>query len=349
MLLTLNEALKPLPMQCRSQDSLVAALEERQTKYGDGVRITHRTYERCGDWSRQLPSEHCHAGIGEYLSHCYGAHRGIVISPDLLWQLLSSSLAQAVKAEPETYRYLFSETQEKQKIFIQADTHDVSYWLPAILEHLRKLVPMGIEDFLPRFSTTSEPAYLARQATLCDVVSPYYEYMVYCCGFPKIEVSGTLEDWSLFNDHLIRLTLAFEETEIVPFLQQVHTRTSSIQEELSAATPNVDFFREFYRWKRCGSGSQQEVRGWVRDFLWKPGRDLLEDHFNSGLGNVAFRNLSEQKDYRLSAGVLGSTERSDGIREPRFGYVIMHKPEQPQLMSVADGLHVQPELITVQP
>lgn len=53
----------------------------------------------------------------------------------------------------------------------------------------------GIE-LVPSFTQTSATENISMQVTVMDVAKNYFEYkMTTICGYPKVILEGTLEDW----------------------------------------------------------------------------------------------------------------------------------------------------------
>jgi hypothetical protein len=58
---------------------------------------------------------------------------------------------------------------------------------------------------VPDFTTTGRVERACAQAALMSAMKPYFSYyMGYGCGFPRIELTGTVEDWERLRDKVSR-------------------------------------------------------------------------------------------------------------------------------------------------
>lgn len=57
----------------------------------------------------------------------------------------------------------------------------------------------GVE-LVPSFTQTTATENISMQVTVMDVAKNYFEYkMTTICGYPKVILEGTLEDWQLIR------------------------------------------------------------------------------------------------------------------------------------------------------
>merc|ERR1719282_1082892 len=53
-----------------------------------------------------------------------------------------------------------------------------------------------MEDILPEFSRSTQIEHVATSITVMDVLQSYFSYrMCTMCGYPRIMMEGTLDDW----------------------------------------------------------------------------------------------------------------------------------------------------------
>lgn len=148
-------------------------------------------------------------GFLRSLTMAYDKHRSYVLSPEVVWFTIVRQLTELVKADPETYRDLFTLSPEKEKIVLDnALTNSLSYgnvtleqWITLTKQfetELNKRIPSNVGKVLvPNDLTTIVPvSYAALNIGLMDAASPFYEYgMRTCCGVPSYYINGTQEDW----------------------------------------------------------------------------------------------------------------------------------------------------------
>jgi len=243
-----------------------------------------------------------------YLGNCWKQHFGAIISPTILWNMILSNLAYKVNKEPEKFRKYFSESDEKIEIKVNQPGNLISPEL--LIKGLAGRVPSSmIDDCFPEFSTDTEMSTIANYTAFLDMVSPYYNYSMFCCGIPKVKVLGTKEDWSklMFTLGMITATLP----ECKDYLLTVANRVGKIIDD------NCDF-SDIYRLERCGSGGQVEVEGWIKEFFIEQPSINYPENFISCISKIDYKNYNEDgKMYRMYAGLF-SSEIEDGYLVPSF-------------------------------
>ena len=163
----------------------------------------------------------------------YSDHRPFVLSPDMIWLLISQGFARHVNANPEVMRDYFVDFAGKMTLVVAADDIPLDApaekWeavFPQFVELLSENVKGDLVDILSAdFSTTTPVDRIASQITIMDAMEPYFEFVVMYagCGIPEITLKGTPEDWQKILDRarlLARYDLEWWTSEIVPLLEQ---------------------------------------------------------------------------------------------------------------------------------
>lgn len=256
-----------------------------------------------------------HKNYLEYLSACWYSHLGVIISPDIIWNICLCEISSLIKESPEKYRVLFTDSNEKKEIIVQ---YNDPRFLPMgdVVKQLKRLVPTDIDTFLPKFSTTDKYAEFCHQSSFCDAVSPYYNYSMYLCGIRKVKILGTIEDWNLVWDHLGNMSLLFPEQnvyfeKVMMLIDRISTMYSSV---------DVEFLKNIFSLDRCGSDSQVVVKGWVTDLFIKVPSIKYIGNFSSCVSTVEYSNLSLGTKHKLFSGLLSSKIVRDYL-VPQFGFV----------------------------
>jgi hypothetical protein len=233
-------------------------------------------------------------GVLNYYRACWSMHRVAVVTPDIVWQVLLGEIAGLVRDNPEKYRNYFSSSSDVTDIVVHGGRElEISLFL----QQLSKLVPIGVVDFLPKFSTSSILSQFANKATFMDVVSPYYSYSMMMCGIPAIDIRGTDVDWELLLSSWVNLGKLFLIETDPEYYHKVLLRIFDIDD---------NDWGDFIKFPRCGSGSDVEVSGWILD-LYVDRKVSLKypDNFSDSIGIVKYRNITLGEDFRLYAGILG--------------------------------------------
>lgn len=270
--------------------------------------------------SSHTPFNVAHGNYLSYLELCWTAHYNAVITPDIIWYTLLCEIAQQVKATPEQFRHLFTASEGTQDIIVPSAS-DTVLPLDLIIDQLKRLVPGGADKYLPRFTTSTEESNLALYAAFADTVSPYYNYMMYACGIPGIDVRGTQVDWVHLNELSRALPL-----ELWPTL----AGSTLIANLVNEATRNdPEFWRGMFNLEYCGSGHQTEVTGWIRKLFFKQPGVAYVENFSSHISRVNYKNLDTNKDYSLLSGLLSSSVVGTTL-EPTFGWFVVENQPAPE-------------------
>jgi hypothetical protein len=253
-----------------------------------------------------------------YLENCYNNHLGYVITPDIFWNIILNEFATLVKNNVEEYRDLFTDSDEKKNILVEgSDPFELP--MDLIMENLRQLVPTDVDRFIPEFSTSNEFTQYAHYCSFADMASPYYNYMMYCCGFSKVRIDGTKEDWELLASQLSGLSEMFTSEGVENYICKIMLNIRVIVRTFDGEVDD-EFFTNIFSLEQCGSGHQVELSGWIKDFFMEtPDVGYLEN-YSAGYAKVDYKYLPTNKDYNIYSGLF-SSELVDGYLEPQFGRI----------------------------
>jgi len=319
--IVLDDGLKiEKPRHSLTHDRLIAGMagDEADWRAGTVTKKNKPMYDN-------IPQDQVyHNGYMEYLETCWNSHYGVVLSPDIVWQGLLCELAAIVAKNPQKYRSLFTTTNEgKQELSVYSDSFVVMP-IEALTDLLKQYVPSNSDVFLPRFSTTTERSFHAFSAAFCDICSPYYEYSMYMCGIPFIRLDGTEEDWTTLLKSWSIIGDMFQSES--KFFVGVIGIISKIINQFS--TPDVDFWHKMFSLKHCGSGSNVEVEGWIRDlYLVKPSPRYPEN-YATHISSVKYKQLNTGKKYDMRVGLF-SSELQGQLLVPDFSFAVMETLDEP--------------------
>lgn len=256
-------------------------------------------------------------GYFGYLECAYNSHQGVVISPTLIWYTVLAELAGHIKGNAEHYRPLFTDSPGKKDITVHGWAED-GIDPREFVGQLRDLVPMGVDLFLPEFSTATESYDIAASAAFCDAVSPYYNYMMLACGISRVRVEGTVQDWDNLLAHLDAVAGRLDKA--AKWSQTIRPHIAKMR-AAAAGEVDVDFWKRIYTEKRCGSGSQVIVNGWFKDFAMTQPSLAYPENFPPHISNVEVTQVETGRKYKFSTGVLHAT-LEDGYLVPQFSYIL---------------------------
>lgn len=294
--------LEPLSFSVRRLDHLYPV-----ERYGDGGKTLQPV-------RFDIPGNVYHSSYLDCLSVAWDCHRGVVITPDLVWYDLLCEFAGAVRDDVEAYRHLFTSTEGKQEILVQTSDPEV---IPVdrLVEALGKKTVLPPDLFLPQFTTTTPRSRLAHQAAFADAASPYYNYSMYCCGIPFVDVRGSYADWEKLASYWRGLGSQLHTD------RGFHLRVCGVLNRLLSGIESPDFWRDIFSLERCGSGGQVEVGGWYSELFRKTPPVRYVENFSPHASRVDYRCIDTSKSYRMFHGVFSSA-LDDDLLTPEFGWIV---------------------------
>lgn len=269
-------------------------------------------------------ADYHHSNYMEYLETAWANHYGVVFTPDIMWYTLIGELVQIVADEPKKYAELFTTTpDQKQDIIIRSGDLEVMP-INDLMEAIKRVVPTKTEVFLPEFSTTTERSRQAVYASFADIVSPYYNYSMFCCGIPYVDVRGTQDDWQKIVDNWEAVA------KLVPGHDDFFANSLNTLKEIvnQFDGPDPEFWKKMFYLKECGSGSQTELFGWFTEFFRKQPRPRFSENFSTHIAKVCYKQLNTNLEYEMYQGLFTSKLNGD-LLEPEFGYIVYNRPEKP--------------------
>jgi len=258
-------------------------------------------------------AQHYHSNYLEYLKKSWADHLGIVITPDIIWYTLISEFSSIIKQNVESYRSLFSDSKEKKEILIPSNSLTVMP-LDTLSETLKHVIPSDSSIFFPQFQTFTINSEYALMAAFCDICSPYYNYCMYRCGFPFIDVRGSIDDWMILREQWRLLSVIIKKDV---WTKKVNVILDNILSNFKSA----DWWKSIFKIEECGSGHQTETIGWFTDLFEQLPRVRYVENYNPHVSNVKYKQLETNKTYEMSVGLFSSILVEDCL-EPRFSSII---------------------------
>lgn len=134
----------------------------------------------------------------------YAEHRPLVLSPDMMWVLVSQGFARYVNAHPDQMRNQLVGHDGKMDLVVQSNKDLLSSdaeWEKLISDFTAQINDNTKGDIAKTitadFSTTGVTERIASQITLMETMKSYFDYVVHTlsCGIPTITLTGTPQDW----------------------------------------------------------------------------------------------------------------------------------------------------------
>jgi hypothetical protein len=184
---------------------------------------------KCTD---QLVNYNCHSFF-QGMYQAYSDHRPFVLSPDMIWLLISQGFAQHVSNNAEELRKYFVDFDGRLSLVVRNDNITLdnpnSPWedvFPEFTKQIGKYTGNELIDALTcNFSTTTPVTKVASQITIMEAMKAYFEFIVLRvgCGIPQITLEGTPEDWQKVLDkttYLRKYKLDWWIDELTPLLKE---------------------------------------------------------------------------------------------------------------------------------
>jgi len=261
-----------------------------------------------------------HKNYLSYLQMCWDSHYGVSLKPDNIWHLILNEIAELVNKDPETYRDLFTNSNNKKEIIVTTGDPQLIP-LESLISELKNLVPMDIETFLPTFSTTTLASRMAFNAAFCEAASPFYNYSMMLCGISRVKIYGNKGDWNKIVTNVEKISKIFTDknAELKSYFNRVVSVVESIVNNLSE-DGDSSFWKNIFELERCGSGGQKNVKGWFKD-LYINNKPTYVGNYSTTVSNVPYKLIGSEQIFELCYGLFSSNIEGDYL-EPEFGYII---------------------------
>lgn len=223
----------------------------------------------------KAPDSLVNFGYNSFFNGMYAAyahHRPFVLSPDMIWLLVSQGFARHVSANSETLKEHFSDASAKNILTVASDKDfltNAEMWeeiFPMITSQIGQHTGDELINTLTAdFSTTTSVEKIASEITIMEAMKPYFEYVVMyiVCGIPEITLLGTTEDWQKVFDktkNLSKYELQWWTKELEPILKEF----------VNASKGKIDkkFWRNMFKeHSQEKYGAPNIIDGWIVKFF----------------------------------------------------------------------------------
>lgn len=266
---------------------------------------------------RELPMRDAYftKGFMDMASEAYSYHYGLTVEPHNLWYIVLTQLCEMIHARPEDYRDLFTKSESKPLILVQQD-HPTDININALIAELKPYIPADANLFLPELSTHTDKSRIACAAAFADAMTVYYDYGMFCCGIPRVKLTGTVEDWTLLQDNAMKLRSMFADNKnfkAANYLERVASVMSRIVATFYRDDQNLEFWQDIFTQKNVGSGGDKIVDGWLAELYGKTKRGDMLRSFHNTLSYLPYKNVSTGEDFIMVHGALYADTTDDII------------------------------------
>jgi len=321
--------------------------------------VSRRQYEKLGNELKYSPLAKAHGpdslvtfGRNAFFNGMYNAyadHRPFVLSPDMIWLLITQGFAQHVNANSEALRKHFVEFSGKQTLVMRTSDKklpfDADAWEKIFPQFTQQIAEQTSNDIISvltsDFSTTTSVERIASEITAMKAMEPYFEFVVMniICGIPKITLQGTTEDWQKVlekTQSLAKYDLKWWTKELEPLLVEFVNA--------SKGDVNKKFWRNMFKYhSQKQYGAANMIDGWIVKFYpydkfgrrnnlnkLEGGESLPEEIVKVDLSYIEMDgNVENEMSLELWAGFIGLEQNPhDFGLTPKISWMIKQKDEQ---------------------
>ena len=209
----------------------------------------------------------------------YAEHRALVLSPDMVWVLISQGFARYVNAHPEEMRDQLVSHADKMDLVVLSDKELLSEdanWEKLMSDFTAQINQNTKGDIAQTitadFTTTGITERITSQITLMETMKNYFDYVVHYigCGIPSITLTGTPEDWQ----KVLQKTQRLHQYGIGQWTQSLEPILTEFV-KASEGKPNQSFWQEMVKKGRvgqmvggiCDMREPTQLDGWILKFF----------------------------------------------------------------------------------
>lgn len=296
-----------------------------------------------------------HRSYLEYIKTCWADHHGLVISPHALWFTALRTFAKYVVANSESLRDLivgFDGKKTVEQVMGGVNRSALDQLAGELTAKATDQSKISKLLDLPKFSTMDTEANINFIAVTGELLSPYFNYVGTKCGIPKVRIEGTREDYLLMAKYADKFREHFKSVaDLEQFFSRIIDNAKTlagffpttdnsgsmlssfynmISNQLKPVLSDVQFLREIFAIRQCGSGHPDEYYGWIMNFtsidhpytksfalrklIDKPtGKPLDKDLVNLAQMTVHYERVDSGTTFNLLAGFFVSGYANDGF------------------------------------
>lgn len=271
----------------------------------------------------------------------YKQHRPFVLSPDIVWLLISQGFARHITNNAEALRSQIVNFKNKKKLTIVSNEIFIgnpnSNWesvFPQFTKQISDYTGKELTNILlSDFTTTTPTTRIVSEITVMEAVKAYFDYdvVVIGCGIPQITIEGTVQDWEKVLEktkYISRYKLEWWTNELQPILKQIiETKKGRFEKNFWMNMVKAHTLKEY--------GSPTSIDGWIIKFFpyTKEGlRSGLKpitkiDNLAPEIVKVPFtlEDIRNKKSYKMEflGGFIGlSQNKADFTLKPEIGWCI---------------------------
>lgn len=315
MIITLNDTLQYLPPSEYQAKRWGEWRASGHKEFAESFAASWEIKEFAADKGKVvrglIDHERTQVGFINVLADAYSRHIGLVVNPHDIWFVILANVVSLMQDNPADFRTIFIASEQKELLLVPQD-HPTDINVQALTQALRQAAPVDISVFLPEFSSATPEANLAMSACVLDMARHHYDYGMFCCGIPAIDLRGTREDWIAMCTAIDRIITLIHncggrQTVIRPVIDYLDAALkvgSNIL--LSFDQDQAEFWNDIFTQNNVGSGGDLQVNGWICDLYHNVKRGSLIRSFHDAVAKVPYKNVSTGQHFLMVHGAFGS-------------------------------------------
>lgn len=306
-------------------------------------------------WKRKLNSKHIHilghspgSFIGEEstaspnplmgaVGLAYNLHHPLSLSPAAVWLTISQGFGIWITENAEAVRKEFVNHEGQTNIEIEVELNpDWNEVLGVFSEKISDYIGKKHDLFISDFSTATIHDKTASEMVLMHSMSKYFTYsMMTACGFPRITLEGSVEDWERILDRVRTLMDIPAVAADIHMTDWLYSLKGTLDNFILSAKghPAIEYWKRFYKENAMSGGPY--VTGHVLDFFPYLNRDgkilkrvntrVSPSNFDRGLAktDLVWKRLGEIWDVEFHAGLVGVSMTPDFTIRPECGWAVI--------------------------
>ncbi|WP_274644740.1 DUF4419 domain-containing protein [Pseudomonas serbica] len=315
MIITLNDELKYVP-----------PTEQQAANWNDKRQNSHKGFADrfANKWHLKAYSDvdgvvvrglrdhqRTQTGFINVVAQAYSRHIGLVVNPHDIWFVILSNVVALIQEHADEFRSIFTVSDKKESLLVLQD-HPTDINIDKLIKVLKAAAPVDLSMFLPEFSDTTPEAQLAMAASVLDMAQHHYDYCMFCCGIPAIDLRGTREDWLAICDAITDIKKAVYASgaspdaiiSVTPYLGDALNIASNILESFDQ--DQTEFWTDIFTQKNVGSGGDLQINGWICDLYHNVKRGSLLASFHDSVSKFPYKNVSTGQNFLMVHGAFGS-------------------------------------------
>ena len=290
----------------------------------------------------------------------YVNHMPVSINADILWMLIVQGFSRHIDQNAESLRNKLVDFDGKKALFVDGDELTIEEitqegWERTFREFVEKIKENAGETMIklmtPSFSTTTPTIQVSSQIAIMSCFKNYFKFIRFYggCGFPYINLEGTLNDYEQLKNKVEKL-MGFDIDDWIKELIIIIDKII----ETKKGKIDVNFWKNMIINKETveprGSGELTKVNnidGWLLNFYPYYKKDdyykfceKLERRrdFNKPIDVKSLKYLPEEfievpltmvhkqtfevTELSIKTGILGMIQEKNGLIKPEIGWFI---------------------------